>query len=111
MIHILKSKSNQYYFIEVSAQNGKVLATSEQHTTKRAAVQNIIASMKVFNALKVTVIDHTKQYIGKILVFDLARQVKGSKIVYKRINAYAEVMRKSWKKYEWSTRIRIHERA
>lgn len=57
MIHIYKSKNNQYYVV-VKARNGYVLSTSETFKTKAAAIKNIRALIKVVMSEKV-INDHT----------------------------------------------------
>ena len=59
MIHIKKSKDNQYY-VAVTAPNGKTLSQSETFKTKQSAFKNISAQAEAFNvAATFIVIDET----------------------------------------------------
>lgn len=51
MLHISKTKTNQYIVVMISAFNGKVLSSSEPLRSKRAALKNVAAQFEEVSAI------------------------------------------------------------
>jgi hypothetical protein len=70
MIHILKNKINEFYWITVAMQGGgfeEIGRDSESHPSKQGAIKNIKSNGKAFGTKSVKIIDHTTK-VRKYLV-------------------------------------------